>query len=85
MTYVSVPDWPSSVRVSLEGVADARGQGASDADRSAGATFKLDRGGIALGPGSWRLALASLARPYRYSPMAVLSGWLPMGWYRQSR
>ena len=33
----------------------------------------------ALGPGSWRLALASLARPYRYSPAAILAGWLPQG------
>ncbi len=32
-----------------------------------------------LGPGSWRLALASLARPYRYSPAALLAGWLPRG------
>jgi NTE family protein len=37
------------------------------------------QGGPALGPGSWRLALASLARPYRYSPAAVVSGWLPRG------
>ncbi len=33
----------------------------------------------ALGPGSWRLAASSLARPYRYSPAALLSGWLPRG------
>jgi NTE family protein len=39
----------------------------------------LHRGVPALGPGSWRLALASLARPYRYSPAAILSGWLPQG------
>jgi NTE family protein len=48
-------------------------------DRSAGATYRFDRGGLALGPGSWRLAVASLARPYRYSPAAVISGWLPRG------
>ncbi|HET8980550.1 MAG TPA: patatin-like phospholipase family protein [Solirubrobacteraceae bacterium] len=61
--------------------ADAAGDAgtAAPADRSAGAAFRLDRGGLALGPGSWRLALASLARPYRYSPMAVVSGWLPRG------
>ncbi|HZE05388.1 MAG TPA: patatin-like phospholipase family protein [Solirubrobacteraceae bacterium] len=57
--------------------------GAADApaaaDRAAGASYRLDPGGLALGPGSWRLALASLARPYRYSPMAIVSGWLPRG------
>lgn len=63
----------------VEGVTDARARAASEADRSAGATFRLDRRGWALGPGSWRLAAASLARPYRYSPMAILSGWLPRG------
>jgi NTE family protein len=32
-----------------------------------------------LGPGSWRLAVSSLARPYKYSPEALLAGWLPRG------
>ncbi len=50
-----------------------------EASRSAGAVFRLHRGVPVLGPGSWRLALASLARPYRYSPAAVLAGWLPRG------
>ncbi len=50
-----------------------------DASRSAGAVFRLHPGVPALGPGSWRLALASLARPYRYSPAAILAGWLPRG------
>jgi NTE family protein len=50
-----------------------------DASRSAGAVYRLHRGLPVLGPGSWRLALASLARPYRYSPAAVLAGWLPRG------
>lgn len=51
----------------------------TSSSRSAGAAFRLHRGIPALGPGSWRLALASLARPYRYSPAAVLAGWLPRG------
>jgi NTE family protein len=77
-----VPPWfmvAHSAGETFDGVTDARGESAGRADRSAGATFKIERGGFALGPGSWRLALASLARPYRYSPMAVLSGWLPRG------
>jgi NTE family protein len=77
-----VPPWfmvAHSSGENLDGLTDARGQAASAADRSAGATYRLDRSGLSLGPGSWRLAAASLARPYRYSPMAVLSGWLPRG------
>jgi NTE family protein len=63
----------------FHGIADARGKPRDDGDRSAGASYRLDRSGLALGPGSWRLAVASLARPYRYSPAAVISGWLPRG------
>lgn len=63
----------------FDGFADARGEPRSLGDRSAGATYRIDRGGLALGPGSWRLAAASLARPYRYSPTAMISGWLPRG------
>ena len=76
-----VPPWFMVLHSSgeeVEGLRDARGEAAAAADRSAGATFQLERR-LPLGPGSWRLALASLARPYRYSPMAVLSGWLPRG------
>jgi NTE family protein len=77
-----VPPWFMVAHSSGEqfaGLTDVRGQPASNADRSAGASFKLHRGAPALGPGSWRLALSSLARPYRYSPGAILAGWLPLG------
>jgi NTE family protein len=62
-------------------VAHSAGEAAErhEASRSAGAVFRLHWGRPALGPGSWRLALASLARPYKYSPTAVLAGWLPSG------
>jgi NTE family protein len=53
--------------------------GSGDTGRSGGADYRLHRGVPALGPGSWRLALASLARPYRYSPAAMLAGWIPRG------
>ncbi len=56
-----------------------RSAGASARERSAGSEFRLHAGVPVLGPGSWRLALGSLARPYRYSPTAVLAGWLPRG------
>ncbi len=63
----------------IDELSDVRAEAAPAADRWAGATFRLDPGGWSLGPGSWRLAVASLARPYRYSPMAMISGWLPRG------
>jgi NTE family protein len=33
-----------------------------------------------LGPGSWPLALTTLRAPWRYTPSAVVAGWLPRGW-----
>ncbi len=53
--------------------------GHSSADQAARARYPLHRGRPVLGPGSWRLALASLARPYKYSPATLLAGWLPHG------
>ena len=60
----------------------AEADAAEDPDgssQSAGAVYRLHRGVPALGPGSWRLALASLARPYRYSPAHLLAGLAPQG------
>ncbi len=77
-----VPPWfmvAHSSGEEIDGLVDARGEPASAADRSAGVRFGLHRGIPALGPGSWRLAAASLARPYGYSPAALLAGWLPHG------
>jgi NTE family protein len=77
-----VPPWymvAHSAGEHVDGLRDARGGAASSADRSAGATYSLHRGIPALGPGSWRLAVSSLARPYKYSPAALLAGWLPNG------
>ncbi len=77
-----VPPWfmvAHSAGESFEGLTDARGEASDHADRSAGATFKIDRTGLGLGPGSMRLGVASLTHPFRYTPMAVLSGWLPRG------
>ena len=56
---------------------DASGGPTATAERPTG--FLLHRGGRVLGPGSWRLALSSLARPYKYSPAALVAGWLPLG------
>ena len=57
---------------------DVRGE-PSTPHNSAGAGYRLHRGGPVLGPGSWRLALSSLARPYKHSPAALIAGWLPHG------
>src|SRR5664280_2840818 len=77
-----VPPWfmlAHSAGEEMDGLSDARGESASSADRSAGARYRLHRGLPALGPGSWRLAVSSLARPYKHSPAALLAGWLPHG------
>src|ERR1017187_2708479 len=77
-----VPPWfmvAYSSGEEVDGLAEAGDGPASSAARSGGASFRLHRGAPALGPGSWRLALSSLARPYRYSPAALLAGWLPLG------
>jgi len=76
-----VPPWfmvAHSAGEHIDGLHDVRGEPAHKADRSAGAAYTLHRR-PALGPGSWRLALSSLARPYKYSPAALVAGWLPHG------
>jgi NTE family protein len=63
----------------FEGVVDAEGRPAAEADRDGGARFQLERALPPIGPGSWRLALRTLANPRRYTPAAVFTGWLPRG------
>ena len=77
-----IPPWfmvAHSAGEVFEGVTDAEGRPAADADRAAGANFRLQRALPPIGPGSWGLALRSLARPRRYTPTAVVAGWLPRG------
>jgi NTE family protein len=77
-----IPPWfmvAHSRGETFEGVRDARGREASDADRAAGARFRLERAWPPIGPGSWRLALRTLASPHRYTPATVATGWLPRG------
>ena len=47
----------------FEGVVDADGRPAAEADRAGGARFQLERALPPIGPGSWRLALRTLANP----------------------
>jgi NTE family protein len=63
----------------FEGVTDAQGRPAAEADRAGGAAFRLERALPPIGPGSWRLALRTLARPRDHTPGALIGGWLPRG------
>ena len=63
----------------FDGVLDADGRPAAEADRAAGAGFVLERALPPIGPGSWRLALRTLGNPRRYTPATVATGWLPRG------
>ena len=77
-----VPPWlmvAHSSGEALDGMTDANGEPVMDSGHWAGAGIRIHRGPPALGPGSWRLALASLARPYRHSPAVLLAGVLPDG------
>jgi NTE family protein len=63
----------------FDGVVDANGRPAADADRAAGARFELVRTWPPIGPGSWRLALRTIVNPRRYTPATVATGWIPRG------
>ena len=77
-----VPPWfmvAHSRGETFDSVSDARGRPAAESDRAAGAGFRLERALPPIGPGSWRLALRTLANPRRYTPAAIATGWLPRG------
>ncbi len=77
-----VPPWfmvAHSAGEVFDDLTDARGRPAREADRSAGAVFRLHRGLPGPWPGSWRLALRTLLGPTRHTPGALLAGWLPAG------
>lgn len=77
-----IPPWfmvAHSSGESFEGLVGADGRPAASADRAAGATFSLERALPPIGPGSWPLALRTVVNPRRYTPVAVIGGWLPRG------
>ena len=78
-----VPPWfmvAHSAGETFEGVIDASGMPAAEADRSGGASFELDLGWPPpIGPGSWSLALRTLLHPRSFTPASVVAGWLPRG------
>jgi NTE family protein len=67
----------------LEELADLIAREAEAAEdlsrRETGSEYRLHRGLPGVGPGSWRLAFATLRNPLRHPPLAVLSGWVPRG------
>jgi NTE family protein len=82
LVAAGVPPWfmvAHSRGESFEGLTGPDGRPARDADRSGGATFKLHRGLPAIGPGSLRMALGTLANPLRHTPLQLLAGWVPAG------
>jgi NTE family protein len=77
-----VPPWfmvAHSAGERFDGIVDAAGRPAEEADRDGGASFRLARALPPIGPGSWRLALRTLRDPRGQTPGALLSGWLPRG------
>lgn len=81
-TAAGIPPWfmvAHSKGETFEGLVGPDGRPASEADRGGGAVFRLHRGLPPVGPGSWRLALKTLARPMRHTPLEVTVGWLPRG------
>jgi NTE family protein len=77
-----VPPWfmvAHSRGESFEEVVDAHGRPAAEADRAAGAVFRLHDRRPPIGPGSWSLAFRSISRPDRHTPAALVTGWLPRG------
>lgn len=52
------------------------------AERSLAAEYRPALALPPLGPGSWRLAVATLRHPLQHPPGALLSGWLPRGFIR---
>ena len=82
LVAAGVPPWfmvAHSAGESFAGLAGPDGRPAAEADRSAGAVFRVQRGLPPLGPGSVRMALTTLARPMRHTPLQVITGWLPQG------
>jgi NTE family protein len=82
LTAAGVPPWfmvAHSAGESFDGVRAADGTPAAEADRAAGAVFRLHRGLPTLGPGSLRMAFTALRKPFGHTPLQMMAGWLPAG------
>jgi NTE family protein len=49
------------------------------AERLTGEDFRLHLAPPPIGPGSWRMALSTLRRPWAHAPSALVAAWLPRG------
>ena len=81
-TAAGIPPWfmvAHSRGEVFDGLNGSDGRPAAEADRSGGARYPLHRGLPLPGPGSWRLALSSIAQPWRHTPLGLTVGWLPRG------
>jgi NTE family protein len=77
-----VPPWfmvAHSRGETFAGLTGPDGRPARDADRAAGAVFRLHRGLPGIGPGSLRMAFTALSNPLRHTPLQLLAGWVPAG------
>jgi NTE family protein len=64
----------------LDDVADAEVRAAAvAAARMSAGEYRFEWAFPPIGPGSWRLAATTLLQPHRYSPAALVAGWLPRG------
>jgi NTE family protein len=77
-----IPPWfmvAHSAGEVFDGLYDRQGRPTSEADRSGGAVYRLQRSVPFPGPGSLRLALSTLRAPGRHPLTALLAGWAPPG------
>ena len=82
LVAAGVPPWfmvAHSRGETFSGVLDADGRPAAEADRAAGAVFRVHRGLPGLGPGSLRMTATALSNPLRHPPLTLVAGWLPAG------
>ena len=82
LVAANVPPWfmvAHSAGEVFEGLSGPDGRAAADADRSAGATFRLARRVPRVGPGSWSMIANGLARPNAHTATAIICGLLPEG------
>jgi NTE family protein len=66
---------------SLEGLAELEGVAAEieELARANPDRYRLQLALPPIGPGSWRMAIATLRNPLRHTPAAMVAGWLPRG------
>jgi NTE family protein len=63
----------------LDEVLDAEQRAGLAGERVEGSELRLQLALPPIGPGSWRLAVGTLAHPRRHAPTAMLAGWIPRG------